>query len=77
MNSISEITADTRLSDLLAAYPCLKEALPQIHAKFKMLSTPLGRVMMQQATLCETSKRSSMDVNVLISRIEEHIRCGQ
>lgn len=77
MNGTSKITADTRLSDLLSAYPSLKDALPQIHAKFKMLSTPLGKVMMQQATITEMSKRSGMDVNTLISIIEDHIRCGQ
>lgn len=73
MNNISKITVDTPLSDLLAAYPFLKEALPQIHAKFKMLNTPLGKVMMHQATISEMSKRSGMDVNVLIHAITESI----
>ena len=76
MNSTSKITADTRLSDLLAAYPFLKEALPQIHARFKMLGTPLGKVMMQQATIAEMSRRSGMDIDALILSIEDRIRCG-
>lgn len=76
-SSISGITADTRLSDLLAAYPSLKEVLPRIHAKFRILSTPLGKVMIQQATILEMSRRSGMDVHALISSIEGQIRCGR
>lgn len=66
-----EITPDTRLTDLLAAYPYLKGELPKINSKFKMLNTPLGRVMIPKATVKIMSERSDMDLNELIKAIKE------
>jgi hemerythrin HHE cation binding domain-containing protein len=50
------ITKDTKLSDLLSLYPWLKEELPRINEKFKMLSTPVGKIMLGKATISEMAK---------------------
>ena len=57
------ITKDSKLSDLLAQYPWLKEELPKINEKFKMLNTPFGKIMLGKATIAEMSKKSGMDAN--------------
>ena len=36
------ITRDSKLKDILAEYPQIKERLTEISPKFKMLSTPMG-----------------------------------
>ena len=68
------ITKETRLADLLAEYPWLKEKLPQISEKFKMLNSPVGQIMMGKATIQEMSKKSGLDAGVIINRLGELIQ---
>ncbi|MDY6325849.1 MAG: DUF1858 domain-containing protein [Bacteroidales bacterium] len=70
---MSTITAETRLSELIAQYPWLKEEMVKVNEKFKMLSSPVGKLMLGKATIAEMSKRSGMDADILISRINELI----
>ena len=70
---MSTITAETRLSDLIAQYPWLKEEMVKVNEKFKMLSSPVGKLMMGKATIAEMSKRSGMEMDVLIGRLNEII----
>ena len=63
------ITKDSKLTDLLAQYPWLKEELPRINEKFKMLNTPVGRIMLGKATVVEMSKKSGMDADEIIEGI--------
>lgn len=41
-----DITKETKLKELLADHPQIKEKLPEINPKFKMLNTPMGKVML-------------------------------
>lgn len=66
-----EVTPDTKLTDLLTYCPCLKEELPKINSKFKMLNSPLGRVMIPKATVRIMSERSDMNLDELIRAIKE------
>ena len=68
-----EITRETRLSDLINQYSWLKDELPKINDKFKMLNTPMGRIMMGKATIAEMSKKSSMDADTLIRKLQQLI----
>ncbi|MDO5714602.1 MAG: PAS domain-containing protein [Tissierellia bacterium] len=68
------IQGDTRLEELLQKYPQLKNDLPKIHPAFKMLKTPLARVMIPQATIEIMSQRSGMDPEDLAEKISEKIR---
>ncbi|MBR5630817.1 MAG: DUF1858 domain-containing protein [Bacteroidales bacterium] len=71
-----EITKDTRLADLIAQYPWLKSEMAKVNEKFKMLNTPVGKIMLGKATIAEMSKKSGMKIDKLVSRlktlIEEH-----
>ena len=69
-----EITKETKLFDLLARYPWLREELSKVNEKFKMLNTPMGKIMMDKATIDEMSKRSGMDADVIIGKISELIK---
>lgn len=68
-----EIEADTRLKDLLEAYPNLKSRLPEINPAFKMLSTPLGRIMIPKATVNTMAERSDMPLSDLIVALQKLI----
>ncbi|GGM47086.1 PAS domain-containing protein [Porphyromonas pasteri] len=69
----AEITASTRLKDLLEHHPWLKGALAEINPAFKMLSSPLARIMIPKATVGMMSERSGMDLQSLIDAIKERI----
>ena len=68
-----EITKETKLSDLVGQYPWLKEELSKVNDKFKMLNTPMGKIMMGKATIAEMSKKSGMDADAIIGKICELI----
>ena len=69
-----EITKNTRLSDLIAQYPWLKEEISKVYEKFRMLNSPIGKIMLGKATIAEMSKRSGMEVEDIIGRLQELIK---
>ena len=68
-----EINKDTKLSDLVAQYPWLKEEMAKVNEKFKMLNSPIGKIMMGKATIAEMSKKSGMEAEAIIGKIKELI----
>lgn len=68
-----EITKETKLSDLVGQYPWLKEELSKVNDKFRMLNTPMGKIMMGKATIAEMSKKSGVDADAIIGKICELI----
>lgn len=68
-----EIDGSTRLKDLLQAYPTLKARLPKINPAFKMLSTPLARIMIPKATVSMMAERSDMELSELIVALKKLI----
>ena len=70
---VTEITSQTRLKDLLKQYPTLKSRLPELDPKFKMLNTPLGKIMMGKANVQTMSERSGIPLDKLIEGIKKLI----
>ncbi|MDY5858582.1 MAG: DUF438 domain-containing protein [Porphyromonas sp.] len=68
-----EITPDTRLKDLLDAYPDLKKELVAVHSSFKMLSSPLARIIIPKADVRIMSERSGVPLEELIAKLGEII----
>lgn len=68
-----KLTAETRLKDLLGIYPWLKEELGNIHPRFRLLSTPLGKLMLGKADIAEMSRRSGLPLEELITKLETTI----
>ena len=72
-----EITKETKLADLIAQYPWLKEEMAQVNEKFKMLNSPIGKIMIGKATIAEMSKKSGMEAEAIIGKIKELISIHQ
>ena len=68
-----EITKETKLADLIAQYPWLKAEMAKVNEKFKMLNTPVGKIMLGKATIAEMSKKSGMEAEAIIGKIKEII----
>ncbi len=66
---VGEITPQTRLKDLLKQYPDLKKRLPEIAPQFKMLNTPLGKLMIGKVDVQMMSDRSGVPLERLLSEL--------
>lgn len=73
-DKIQKVDENTRLQDLLNQYPNLKKELPNINSAFKMLNTPLAKVLIPKATVKIMSERSGMDINQLIEKLNQYIK---
>ena len=71
------ITRETKLKDLLSQYPWLKDEMSKVNDKFKMLGTPMGKLMLGKADIAEMSKKSGMDADESIGRITDLINSHQ
>ena len=71
------ITRETKLKDLLYEYPWLKDEISKVNEKFKMLNTPVGKIMLGKADITEMSKKSGMDEAQIISKLNELIQNHQ
>lgn len=65
-----EITPETRLKTLLGAYPFLKAELPKMNSAFKMLNSPLARIIIPKATVQMMSERSGIPLDELVSTLK-------
>lgn len=72
-DSSIELSADTRLQDLLKIYPQLRKDLPSMNSAFKMLNSPLARIIIPKATIAIMSKRSGVPLDDILSTLKELI----
>ena len=68
-----ELSADTRLQDLLKIYPQLRKDLPSMNSAFKMLNSPLACIIIPKATIAMMSKRSGVSLDDILSTLKELI----
>lgn len=68
------ITKETKLKELLTEYPWLKDEIVKVNDKFRMLNTPMGKIMLGKADIAEMSRKSGMDADTIISKLTELIR---
>lgn len=66
-----EITPETRVKELLDTYPALKQELPKLNESFKMLNSPLARIIIPKANVQTMSERSGIELNQLIASLKE------
>ncbi|AHC14033.1 PAS domain-containing protein [Salinispira pacifica] len=70
-----ELSADTRLSELLAAHPLVKDYLISLTPKFKKLKNPiLFKTMSSMATLGMIAERGGLNLEDFINGIQREIR---
>lgn len=73
LDLMGAITGETRLADLLKAYPWLKEKLQSINPAFKMLTTPFAKLMIPKVSVAMMSERSGTDLDELIAKLKQLI----
>lgn len=71
---ITEITPETRLHDLLKLYPEIGKRLPELAPEFKMLNSPLGKILARKANVRMMSERSGIPLDQLLTGIRNLIQ---
>ncbi len=69
-----KLTKDTKLKELLAAYPWLIDEAVKIDGRFRALRSPLAKALIARADIAEASRRTGVDADTIIEKIEELIR---
>ena len=73
-----EFNENTKLADILAAYPWLPEAAAKLDKRLEIINSPLVKMFIRRATLADASKRSGYPLDDIIRElkklIDEHER---
>lgn len=65
------VTPDTRLSDVLTAYPWLPEALIARDPAFKKINSPLIRTLIKRSTVADAAKYTGHSAELLIDQLRQ------
>ncbi len=64
-----EINAQTKLTDILDKYPWLPDELAKLDGRFKIIKTPVGKMMIKNATIADAVKKTGLQEDVLIAEL--------
>ena len=68
-----EINERTKLKDILAAYPWLPEALIQMDGRFRIINSPIGKLLIRTATVGDAAKKAGYPVNQVLDELQKLI----
>ena len=65
--------SQTKLTDILAEYPWLPEELIKLDSRFKIVNTPIGKMMIKKATVADLSEKAGLPTEELLKRLQEMV----
>ena len=68
-----EITPQTKLTDIMEAYPGLLDQLIRQEPKFALIKTPLGKAMIRKATVQDAVDQYHIPFDQLVSMLNEQL----
>ncbi|MBR3293575.1 MAG: hypothetical protein IKI69_04015 [Oscillospiraceae bacterium] len=68
------IDENTKLIDILNAYPGLEPKIKALDPKLSMISTPLGKMLLKKNTILDVSNRFKVPVSELLSELDKMIQ---
>lgn len=73
VDKLLPLQEETRLKDLMAAYPWLKEEAVKLDRRFQMLDSPLGKMLLKKATIADASRYTGFGTGEIIAEITKMI----
>ncbi len=67
------IQSDTKISDILSAYPWLKQQLIAMNPKFKKLDSPMAKILLKRATVQDACKKFNTTSDKVIGKLQDII----
>ncbi len=71
------ITQNTKISDIMAEYPWLKQELIRKNAKFRKLDSPMARIMMKRVTILDVSRKFGYEPASIITKLQQMIEARE
>ena len=68
-----EINRNKKLNNILAEYPWLPDELIKLHSRFKIIKTPIGKMMLKNATIADAVQKTGLQEEVLITELKKII----
>jgi uncharacterized protein len=76
-----DIQKNTKIKDILSAYPWLKQELIQMNPKFKKLDSPVAKMLLKKATIQDACDKFNVTPEKLTGKlaamIEKHENSGK
>lgn len=69
-----EFNENTRLIEILNAYPGLEPKIREMDPRLNIISTPMGKMLLKKKTVADASQLSGIPVPVLLEKLDEMIR---
>ena len=69
----NKITENTKVKELLEDYPWLLDEAIKLDERFKMVNSPMGRMLLKKATLIDLAKLGNLNVEDVVKEIEKMI----
>ena len=71
------ITKNTKVADIMAEYPWLKQELIRKNAKFRKLDSPIARIMMKRVTILDVSRKFGYEPASIIAKLQQMVESHQ
>ena len=68
-----EINENTRLKDILAAYPWMPDALIQVDSRFNIINNPIGKLLIRTATVKDAANKAGYPVEKVLEELKKLI----
>lgn len=68
-----EINRNTKLNDILIKYPWLPDELIKMDGRFKIIKTPIGKMMLKNATIADAVQKTGLKEGVLVTELKKII----
>ena len=72
-----EINEQTKLKDILAAYPWLPDTLVQIDSRFKIINNPIGKLLIRTATVEDAAQKAGYPTDQVLEELNKLIEKHQ
>ena len=67
------LNRDTKLTDILKEYPWLPDELVKLDGRLKIIKTPVGKMMIRNATITDAAEKTGLSEEVLIEQLTKMI----
>lgn len=68
-----ELNSQTKLTAILDKYPWLPDELTKLDSRFKIIKTPIGKMMIKNATIADAVQKTGLQEDVLIVELQKLI----
>lgn len=69
-----KIDKNTKLTAILKEYPWLKDELPKLDERLKVIKSPMAKLMLGKMTVADASEKSGFSVEELLAKLDELVK---